>query len=94
MIKEGKSKIHPVEPDKNDIKMNELKGKVKFIKKILDYAYPNMVLSKVKEEKKRIFHSKSIEEKLPQFKIVRLASEQSQENLNLKLSGILKINQI
>ena len=94
LIKEGKSKIHPVEPDKNDIKMNELKDKVKFIKKILDYAYPNMVLSKVKEEKKRIFHSKSIEEKLPQFKIVRLASEQSQENLNLKLSGILKINQI
>ena len=92
LVKDGKNKIHLIEPRNNEIKVDVLKDKVKFIKRVIDYAYPTMVLMKVKAEKKRMFHSKSVEEKLPQFKIVQLASEQSKENLNLKLSGILKVN--
>ena len=36
-----------VEPPLSEIRLRFIKDKIDFIKKIVDYAYPNMVLSKV-----------------------------------------------
>ena len=43
----GKKMCYNVEPPLSEIRLRFIKDKIDFIKKIVDYAYPNMVLSKV-----------------------------------------------
>ena len=50
--KQGKKKQHLEGPNPIEVKLFDMGRKVKFMKKIVDYAYPNMVLCKMREEKK------------------------------------------
>ena len=47
----GKKFLHVVGPTKDQLKLNKIKSTLSFIKKIFDYSYPNMVLSKVRKSK-------------------------------------------
>ena len=45
----GRKLIHQVGPTKDQIKLDKIKSTLSFIKKIFDYSYPNMILSKVRK---------------------------------------------
>ena len=47
----GKKIIHELGPTKDQLKLNRIKDSLGFIKKIIDYSYPIMVLSKVRKER-------------------------------------------
>lgn len=78
LVKRGKPMIHQgVEKNSKENMINMIK-KLHFMKKIVDYVYPNMVLYKVNHEKKRAFKAKSIDFKLPrsQINLINLQEEQ------------------
>jgi hypothetical protein len=50
----GKKKIYNIELSQSENKVKFLQEKVDFMKRIVDYAYPNMVLKKIKEHDKII----------------------------------------
>ena len=77
----GKRIIHEVGPTPTENKLNTIKKKMKFMKKIVDYAYPNMVLARVRETEK-IYKKKNLSDiNLPPFKKV--------ENIEKKRNNIL-----
>lgn len=51
----GKKEIYNMELSQSENKVKSLQKKVDFMKKIVDYAYPDMVLAKIKEHDKIIF---------------------------------------
>jgi hypothetical protein len=56
----GKKKIYNMELSQSENKVKSLQKKVDFMKKIVDYAYPDMVLAKIKEHDKAIFEKSVI----------------------------------
>ena len=87
MLKQnGKKILHEVGPTVTDIKLSKIKNKMSFMKKIVDYAYPNMVLTRVRESEKVIRKKILSEEKLPPFK---KADELTKQN-NIHLGNLLK----
>ena len=50
--KEGKKEKNTVFPNSIQYKLAQIKHKIKFMKKIVDYAYPEMVLTRVREANK------------------------------------------
>ena len=60
--------------------MEKERQKIQFIKKIVDYVYPNMVLYKVRQEKKRISKAKSLEFKYPRSRINLLNLKEEQKS--------------
>lgn len=87
MLKQnGKKILHEVGPTVTDIKLNKIKNKMSFMKKIVDYAYPNMVLARVRESEKVIRKKILSEEKLPPFK---KADELTKKN-NIDLGNLLR----
>ena len=74
--KKGRKILHEVEPSSTEIKLNTIKSKMNFMKKIVDYAYPNMVLARVRESEK-IYNKKNLSEiKLPPFIKAELSEKQ------------------
>ena len=49
----GKKKIYNIELSQSENKVKNLQKKVEFMKRIVDYTYPNMVLTKIKEIKEQ-----------------------------------------
>lgn len=49
----GKKKIYNIELSQSENKVKNLQKKVEFMKRIVDYTYPNMVLIKIKEIKEQ-----------------------------------------
>ena len=82
----GKKVLHEVGPTVTDIKLSKIKNKMSFMKKIVDYAYPNMVLARVRESEKVIRKKILSEEKLPPFK---KADELTKKN-NIHLGNLLR----
>ena len=56
--KMGKNKYYNLEPSQSEIKLKSLKYRVQFMKRIVDYSFPNMVLTKIREQKKNIIYEK------------------------------------
>ena len=54
LIKEGKKIKHFSGPNLSEVKGKELMTKAKFMKSVVDYSYPIMVLDKVKEQSKML----------------------------------------
>lgn len=48
----GKNKTYKLEPPQSESKLRALKKRVEFMKRIVDYTYPNMVLTKIREQDK------------------------------------------
>ena len=51
----GKKKIYNIEPSQSENKVKNLQKRVEFMKRVVDYTYPDMVLTKIKEQDKTIF---------------------------------------
>ena len=75
------------------LNLSALNNKVKFIKKIIDYVYPNMVFSKVKEDKK-LYKIKSLELKLSQSKLALIQKKREQKNFDIYMGKSLKLIKI
>ena len=74
--KKGRKILHEVGPSSTEVKLNSIKSKMNFMKKIVDYAYPNMVLARVRESEK-VYKKKNVSEiKLPPFKKAELSEKQ------------------
>ena len=54
----GKNKYYNLEPSQSENKLKTLKYRVDFMKRIVDYTFPNMVLTKIREQKKNIIYEK------------------------------------
>ena len=85
LYKKGKPIKHFVISENAKINTPYLIKRVKFMKKVVDYLYPNMVLAKVREENKRISKTKSISHKMPLSKLILLEKKRQQKNLELFL---------
>ena len=48
----GRNKVYNLEPSESENKLRGLKKRVEFMKRIVDYTYPNMVLTKIREQDK------------------------------------------
>ena len=85
----GKKIIHEVGPTKDQIKLNKIKSTLDFIKKIFDYSYPNMVLSKVRKSSHEKHNSK--ENNIPPYKKAELLQKQRNDYLGKYLQLSLDI---
>ena len=92
MLKQnGKKILHEVGPTVTDIKLSKIKNKMSFMKKIVDYAYPNMVLARVRESEKVIRKKILSEEQLPPFKKADELTKKNNINLGNMLRKSIKI---
>ena len=64
--KKGKKVFHKVGPSQTEMRLTRIKSKMNFMKKIIDYAYPNMVLARVRQTEK-VIRKNNLSE-LPPFK--------------------------
>ena len=85
---QGKKIEHEVGPTKDQIKLNKIKSTLGFIKKIFDYSYPNMVLSKVRKSGKLYDKRANTEKNIPPFKRAELLAKKRNDVLEkyLKMS--------
>ena len=88
--KEGKKIKHKVISEKTKYDMPGLIKKVKLMKRIVDYVYPNMVLAKVKEESKRVSKTKSLD-KIPLSRLVLLKKKEIQNDIDVYLGQSLNL---
>ena len=85
---QGKKIEHEVGPTKDQIKLNKIKSTLGFIKKIFDYSYPNMVLSKVRKSEKLYDKRANTEKNIPPFKRAELLAKKRNDIIEkyLKMS--------
>ena len=87
----GRRILHEVGPTPTEKKLNKIINKMDFMKKIVDYAYPNMVLARVRESE-RVCQKKSLSEiNLPPFKKAELTNKQNNKFLGDYLRQSIKI---
>ena len=89
--KKGKRVIHEVGPTHTEIKLNNIKKKMNFMKKIVDYAYPNMVLARVRESEKFYKMKNSSDINLPPFKKAQILQKQRNNLLGNYLKQSINI---
>ena len=68
--RKGKKVFHNIGPSQTEMRLTKIKSKMNFMKKIIDYAYPNMVLARVRESE-RVIRKNNLSE-LPPFKRVEI----------------------
>ena len=68
--RKGRQVFHKVGPSQTEMRLTRIKSKMNFMKKIIDYAYPNMVLARVRQTAK-IIRKNNLSE-IPPFKRVEL----------------------
>ena len=91
---EGKRVVHRIEPKEVDERLNNINKKVIFMKKIIDYAYPNMVLVRIRENNKIIDSAKKKKVKLLKNKqeiFLRENKNKELDNFVIKSNSIKKI---
>lgn len=77
--------------ESTDKKIHLIQDEIGFMKRVVDYAYPEMVYKKTRKEDTIKYKSKSIEYKMPPFKYIDLQLKNFQKNVGLCLSQSLKI---
>ena len=77
----GRRVLHNVGPTPTEGKLNTIQNKMNFMKKIVDYAYPNMVLARVRESEKFYRNKNCKEFNLPPFKKVEMTNKQNNKYL-------------
>jgi len=65
---EGKKEKNSICPNSVEEKLTKIKHKIKFMKKIVDYAYPETVLTRVRESNKAKEHSRNRLKNFPPYK--------------------------
>ena len=74
--------------------MAKIEHKIKFIKKIVDYAYPEMVLTKLREENKILENSRNKSKNLIPFKSADYQIEQYNKILTKDLTKSFIISKL
>ena len=92
LLKRGKPMVHQGVEKNSKKNMEKMFKKIQFIKKIIDYVYPNMVLYKVKQEKKRMYKSKSLDFKVSRSHINLLNLKEEQNKLDSYFRRSMMIN--
>jgi hypothetical protein len=89
--KKGKIIWHEVGPSPTEKKLITIRNKMNFMKKIVDYAYPNMVLARVRETEK-VYKKKNLSDLyLPPFKKVEIFNKQRNNTLGDYLKKSINI---
>ena len=65
----GKKKIYNIQLSHSQNKIKSLQDRVDFMKKVVDYTYPDMVLAKLKEQDKTIFVKSGVKLKIITSKV-------------------------
>ena len=94
--KQGKKTQHLEGPNPVEVKLFDMIRKVKFMKKITDYAYPNMVLCKVREEKRnrKLRLRNNVALRLPPFKKADMLKKAYEKSLELHLKQSINIDKL
>ena len=87
----GKRVVHEVGPTKDQVRLDKIKTTLSFIKKIFDYSYPNMVLSKVRKKGK--YHDKRAltEMNIPPYKRAELLARKRNDILGKYLQMSINV---
>ena len=85
MYKKGKPIKHIILDEKYKMMTAKLKKKVIFMKKVVDYLYPNMILANLKENNKMRSKNQNITYRQPLSKILSLEKKKRQKALELYL---------
>ena len=90
----GKKITHEIGPTKDQLKLNRIKTSLSFIKKIFDYSYPNMILSKVRKSGKYSDKRTFTQNNIPPYKRAELLEKKRNDILEkyLKMSINVKNN--
>jgi hypothetical protein len=91
LIKKGKKIKYFNGPTYSRIKIKELQYGVSFMKCVVDYSYPYMVLARVKEKTKEINKHRKLYFYLPTFKIVDHENKIQENNLKNYLLNSINI---
>ena len=94
LSKKGKPMIHLGVERNSQNNMDRMIKKIQFIKKIVDYVYPNMVLYKVKQENKRLSKIKSLDFKFSRSQINLLNWRNEQRKLDSYFGQSVIINKL
>ena len=92
LVKRGKPMIHQGVERNSKKNMERILKKIQFMKKIVDYVYPNMVLYKVKQENKRASNTKSLDFKMSKSQINLLNLKEERKKIDLYFGNSLSIN--
>ena len=92
LVKKGKPMIHQGVERNSKGNMERIIKKIQFMKKIVDYVYPNMVLYKVKQENKRATNAKNLNFKLSRSQINLLNLREERKKLDSYFGNSLSIN--
>ena len=83
----GKKKIYNIELSQSENKVKSLQKRVDFMKRIVDYTYPDMVLTKIKEQDKTIYEKSVVPVNIITSKVKR----KNHNRYNRKISqGLIK----
>ena len=94
LIKKGEKIKHFSGPTFSEIKLKELQTKVKFMKSVTDYAYPDMVLFKVKQSEKMLKIKNKNYKVLEPFKKVDLQKQIQENNLKDYLHNAIAVEKV
>jgi hypothetical protein len=92
LVKKGKPMIHQGVERNSKGNMERIIKKIQFMKKIVDYVYPNMVLYKVKQENKRATNAKNLNFKLSRSQINLLNLKEERKKIDSYFGSSLSIN--
>ncbi len=92
LIKKGEKIKHFTGPTFEETQLKDLQKKVKFMKSVVDYTYPDMVLFKVKQTDKRILIKNRSRKILEPFKICDYNHKLNQNMLFNYLNSAISIS--
>ena len=92
LAQSGKPMIHQGVERNSKNNMEKMFKKIQFIKKIIDYVYPNMVLYKVKQEKKRMYKNKSLDFKFSRSRLNLMSLKEDKNKIDKYFSKSIMIN--
>ena len=88
----GRNKVYNLEPSESENKLRGLKKRVEFMKRIVDYTYPNMVLTKIREQDKIIYEKNSNQTNIITSKINRSKYNNFNKQISLGLKKSFNIH--
>ena len=87
----GRNKSYSLQPPPSEKKLRGLKKRVEFMKRIVDYAFPNMVLTKIREQEKKKYGRNLVIPDIITSKINRRNFNKFNDQLSLGLQKSLSI---
>ena len=94
LIKKGEKIKHFSGPTFSEIQLKDLQQKVKFMKSVVDYTYPDMVLFKVKQTEKLLKIKNENYKVLEPFKRTDLNNKNNENLLKEYLNRAIKITKV